>query len=64
MSRMSNDDYRDIVEQELEESLGDDYDYWVDLDEVLSDERIDEAIEEEIDPRDYASLCIRDYAID
>ena len=64
MSRMSNDDYRDIVEQELEESLGDDYDYWVDLDEVLSDERIDEAIEEEIDPRDYAALCIRDYAID
>ncbi len=60
---MSFEEYKDMVEQELEEQLGSDYDYWVDLDEVLFDERLNEAIEDEIDPGDYAALCVIDYAI-
>lgn len=63
MSKMSFEEYKDMVETELEEELGPDYDYFVDLDEVLSDEMIDEAIENEIDPRDYAVLCLRDCVI-
>ena len=61
---MSFEEYKDMVETELEEQLGPDYDYFVDLDEVLSDERLNEAIEDGVDPRDYAWLCFCDYVIE
>ena len=60
---MSFEEYCDAVETELEEQLGDDYDFYVDLDDVLSERKINEAIEHEIDPCDYANLALARYAI-